>query len=41
MAEPKTITVKSTTKDRMDAAKLCKDESYDSLINRFLDKAGA
>ena len=34
----KTIGIYLKTKDRMDAEKLCKDESYDSLINRLLNE---
>jgi hypothetical protein len=35
--EMKTIAVWPKTKERMDTAKLCKDESYDSEINRIID----
>jgi hypothetical protein len=36
--EFKCVNVWAATKSRMDEAKLCPDESYDSLINRLLDE---
>ena len=36
-AEFKMISVYQKTKDRLDALKLCKDESYNNEINRILD----
>ena len=36
--ETTTIQVRCKTKERLDVIKLCKDESYESLIVRLLDE---
>jgi hypothetical protein len=36
--ELRTIAVWQKTKERLDAKKLCDDETYNSEINRLLDK---